>query len=99
MALLAASANGGTSASETTATAGQDQTDTLPNNPNLQNLAPGSYLVTILDDNGCTTNDSYTVLEPMELSATLDSYLDVTCFGFTDGAINVTVSGGTLTTY
>ena len=92
---ITASANGGTSASGNYSYSWTGPNGYTSNNPNLQNLAPGSYLVTVLDDNGCTTNDSYTVLEPMELIATLDSYLDVTCFGFTDGAINATVSGGT----
>ena len=38
----------------------------------MQNLASGSYTVTISDDNGCTANDSYNVLEPSELIASLD---------------------------
>ncbi len=65
------------------------------NNPDIMNLEPGFYTVTITDDNGCPQVDSYNVLEPTELIAVMDSYVDVTCFGFTDGAINATVSGGT----
>ena len=92
---IAASANGGTSASGNYSYSWTGPNGYTSNNPNVQNLFSGSYTVTISDDNGCTANDSYTVLEPTELIATLDSYVDVTCFGFTDGAINATVSGGT----
>ena len=59
------------------------------------NLEPGFYTVTITDDNDCPQVDSYNVMEPTELTAVMDNYVDVTCFGFTDGAINATVSGGT----
>ena len=58
------------------------------------NLEPGFYTVTITDDNDCPQVDSYNVMEPTELTAVMDNYVDVTCFGFTDGAINATVSGG-----
>tara|TARA_B100000900_G_scaffold415719_1_gene446845 strand:+ start:174 stop:2894 length:2721 start_codon:yes stop_codon:yes gene_type:complete len=92
---IAASANGGTSASGNYSYSWTGPNGYTSNNPNVQNLAPGAYTVTISDDNGCTANDSYNVLEPTELIATLNNYLDVTCFGFTDGAINTTVSGGT----
>lgn len=92
---IAASANGGTSPSGNYSYSWNGPNGYTSNNPNITNLAPGTYTVTISDNNGCTANDSYIVLQPTELTATLDNYVDVTCFGFTDGAINATVTGGT----
>ncbi|MFM1874574.1 MAG: hypothetical protein RL266_311, partial [Bacteroidota bacterium] len=59
----------------------------------LNNIGPGSYNVTITDENGCTTSASATVTEPDTLQA---SSVDVnpTCFEGNDGSIDLTVSGG-----
>ncbi len=60
----------------------------------FNNLAAGVYSVTILDGNGCSETESFTLTNPPLLSSSL-SIRDVTCFGFNDGSIDVTVSGGT----
>ncbi len=60
----------------------------------INGLPGGTYNVTVTDANGCTVSDSYTVLEPTLLTATLSS-TDVVCFGGNDGEIDLTVSGGT----
>lgn len=61
------------------------------------NLAAGSYTVTVTDANGCISTETRTVSQP---SAALSSATTVTgtvsCFSGNNGAINLTVSGGTL---
>ncbi len=65
----------------------------------LSDLSPGTYSVTITDDNGCSTSEQYIVTEPDLLVATgtksLHNGFEITCNGADDGAINLTVSGGT----
>ena len=60
----------------------------------LSNVPAGNYTVAVTDDNGCATTTSVIVTEPtaLNLSTTFDP---VSCNGGTDGAINLTVSGGT----
>ncbi|WP_026932609.1 T9SS type A sorting domain-containing protein [Christiangramia echinicola] len=60
-------------------------------------VAAGFYSVVITDANGCTTElENIEVEDPSDLEAQVDSVEDVSCFGFSDGAINISVSGGTL---
>lgn len=62
----------------------------------IQDLLAGVYGVTVTDDNGCTAQLSDILVgEPDELVATLDSFVDVSCFGFNDGSIDISVTGGT----
>ncbi|NNF01243.1 MAG: hypothetical protein HKN22_01020, partial [Bacteroidia bacterium] len=61
-------------------------------------LTAGSYFVTITDANGCFVSpipgDSILIKEPTQLVIDdLDS-IDVSCYGFNDGAAWVTASGG-----
>ena len=60
-------------------------------------LAPGSYTVTLTDDNGCTftTTPAVTITEPAVLTATATKVQDVTCNGDADGSITVVGTGGT----
>ncbi|MEW6468764.1 MAG: gliding motility-associated C-terminal domain-containing protein [Bacteroidota bacterium] len=59
----------------------------------LNYLNVGSYAVVVTDYNGCTGTASTSVSQPAPLSITY-SKQDVTCYGGTDGNIDVTVSGG-----
>ena len=61
----------------------------------ISGLAAGTYTVTITDANGCTATATATVsanTSPINASA---SVTDVTCNGDSNGAVNLTVSGGT----
>ena len=60
----------------------------------LNNLTAGTYTVTVTDANECTLVESYTVTEPNELIIS-GTTTDVTCFGDNDGAVDLTISGGT----
>ena len=64
--------------------------------PNLQDaqfLDSGRYVVTVMDTNGCTVQDSADLVysNPLSLSFTSTS---VSCHGGTDGSANMTVNGG-----
>ncbi|HLP21539.1 MAG TPA: T9SS type B sorting domain-containing protein, partial [Chitinophagales bacterium] len=50
--------------------------------------------VTITDANGCTITASYTITEPTAITTTLVG-TNVSCFGASNGAIDLTVGGGT----
>ncbi|MBD3639022.1 MAG: gliding motility-associated C-terminal domain-containing protein [Crocinitomicaceae bacterium] len=58
-------------------------------------LCDGTYNVVITDANGCTENQSGTVIEPSPIVIVTDSIIDATCWNSTDGEIHVTISGGT----
>jgi hypothetical protein len=61
----------------------------------LINLAPGSYNVTVEDENGCVEVANTTTTDPAVLDYSY-SVTHVTCFEGSDGAIDVTPIGGTL---
>jgi gliding motility-associated-like protein len=75
--------------------------EVISSNAQVNNLAAGTYCVAITDESGCTTNACYTLTQPDQpLSATYitsiyhDIY-EVSCPDATDGAIDLTVTGGT----
>jgi hypothetical protein len=61
----------------------------------LSGRTPGTYTVTIRDANNCTSTNTATLTQPIAaLNATATS-INPSCFGATNGSVNVTVSGGT----
>ncbi|MEG9326955.1 T9SS type A sorting domain-containing protein [Salinimicrobium catena] len=62
----------------------------------IEDLFAGTYGVTVTDNNGCTAELSDILVgEPEELVATLDNFVDASCFGLNDGSIDISVTGGT----
>jgi large repetitive protein len=62
----------------------------------FQNLYGGTYLVTLIDANGCTHDTTVEILTPPVLSIDNVTITDVTiCAGNTNGALDVAASGGT----
>jgi outer membrane protein OmpA-like peptidoglycan-associated protein len=61
---------------------------------NLTNVAAGTYTVDISDKNGCIQKLTATVSQPPKLVVASGSIKNISCAGGTDGAINVTVTGG-----
>ena len=57
-------------------------------------LEPGMYTLTVTDDNGCPATLMFTITEPDSLTVSTGSLTDVSCFGGSDGAVSVSVSGG-----
>lgn len=58
-------------------------------------LSPGSYTITVTDENGCVASASSTLIDPDALNVNYTT-TDVSCYAGTDGAIDVTTSGGIL---
>ncbi|QQS27662.1 MAG: SprB repeat-containing protein [Sphingobacteriales bacterium] len=61
----------------------------------INGLGAGDYDVTVTDANGCTMGLSITLTEPAGMTLT-ETHTDVLCFGELTGAIDLSVSGGTL---
>jgi hypothetical protein len=64
----------------------------------LNGLAAGTYGVTVTDANGCVANDSWTIGEPAQIAIT-GIVTNVSCNGGSNGAIDITVTGGTMPYY
>ncbi|MDO8365430.1 MAG: LamG-like jellyroll fold domain-containing protein [Saprospiraceae bacterium] len=60
---------------------------------NLSNLAPGTYQVTITDDNSCTATSATQVNAPPPLIVQTHK-TNITCYGDEDGTLSAVVSGG-----
>ena len=58
-------------------------------------LSAGVYIINVTDACGATVSASTTLTEPSLLTATT-VVTDVDCFGATNGAVDVTVTGGTM---
>ena len=68
--------------------------DGLPDTEDQTGLAPGSYSVTVTDDNGCTATRTIDITEPDAISIT-ETHSDVDCNGDGNGSIDLTITGGT----
>ena len=58
-------------------------------------LPAGTYWVTVTDQNGCTTTASSIITNPVGITASVITNA-LNCFGDTNGAIDLTVSGGSI---
>ena len=61
----------------------------------LFNISGGNYSVTITDANGCSTIRNYSIAEPSSALAVTGAVTDESCFGDGQGAIALTITGGT----
>lgn len=68
------------------------------NSGNLTNLGPGKYDVAITEVNSCNTlTGTYTIIEPPLLDLTYVSQVNILCYGYATGEINVKTVGGRFT--
>lgn len=95
------SCNGGNDGSATITTNGGQAPYTYAWTPNVSttnvanNLIAGNYSVVVTDANNCTFNvQNIVISEPSALVQSGFSYTDVSCYGGSDGTINVSYSGG-----
>lgn len=87
----------GTATSTVIGTSGPYTYDWQPaggNGPSASGLCAGNYTLTVTDVNGCPVTESFTIIEPDPITISL-AVTDVSCEGGSDGAIDLTVSGGT----
>ncbi|MBI3519842.1 MAG: gliding motility-associated C-terminal domain-containing protein [Bacteroidetes bacterium] len=68
-------------------------TPTEPSTPTINGLCSGAYSVTVSDANGCPVSESYSLTNPPTLTMTA-AITDASCNTVSDGAIDITVSGG-----
>jgi PKD repeat protein len=65
----------------------------------ILDLEAGTYVITVTDANGCMHVDSITLSEPeplnIEAFPTTYNGFNVSCFGLSNGSINISVSSGT----
>ena len=72
-----------------------------PGNPagdgtrNVTGLTAGTWTCTVTDSNGCTLATSFTVTQPSAAVSGTTVVTNATCNGTSNGAINLTPSGGT----
>lgn len=60
----------------------------------LFNLSPGIYTLTITDNNGCTLLQTETINPSTPVSFAINNITNVSCHGNSNGAINISPSGG-----
>jgi gliding motility-associated-like protein len=58
-------------------------------------LCPGTHIVNITDDHGCTVSTTATVIDEAGPTITGMSFTPPSCFGLSNGTATVTTSGGT----
>ena len=63
------------------------------NNATLSNIPASNYTVNVTDSKGCTFVGVGVVTQP-NLLVLSETHTNVTCFGYTNGAIDLTVNGG-----
>jgi hypothetical protein len=61
---------------------------------NLSGLSPGTYTVTVTDNNTCTITTNATVAAAVPIVIT-PSQVDLDCFGDTNGSLSLSVTGNT----
>lgn len=72
------------------------------NDPNAQQTAcalgvqAGTYTVLITDGNNCTLDSILNINDLVGPTVTFDNLTDPSCFGLSDGEINMTVAGGVM---
>jgi gliding motility-associated-like protein len=95
---IAAVVNGGTGAYTFEWT--DSNATVLSTNDTLTHLGAGTYCVQVTDASGCVINDCFEITEPadaLEATTVISVYngvYNISCFGETDGSIDVTPAGG-----
>lgn len=94
------SCNGGADGSATFDIAGGTkpyvvQSNVTSNDSMIMNLSAGTYSVGVVDSNGCIDSANVTISEPPTLTSTIDTVIDVACYGDSTGSVTVSANGGT----
>ncbi|MFN3557165.1 MAG: T9SS type A sorting domain-containing protein, partial [Bacteroidales bacterium] len=88
--VIQAAAMGGTGALTYSLNGGEPQDNGL-----FEGLLAGEYVVTVMDENGCSLDSDVIVInEPEPLVLTILNSTNATCDGRKDGTITYTISGG-----
>jgi hypothetical protein len=71
----------------------QYQWNTGASTEDLTNLLAGVYTLSILDANGCIFTSTQSVSQPPVSMTATETHVDVSCYGGSNGVINLTVNG------
>ncbi|MCD0469152.1 T9SS type A sorting domain-containing protein [Flavobacterium sp. JAS] len=64
-------------------------------NPLLNGIGTDTYTVIVTDINGCTTEATYTILQPNKLLITaINETESIKCFGYKEAVLKATITGG-----
>ena len=63
--------------------------------PTVNGLSEGTYVVYMYDSLGCGVAELVDVVQPDSLEIAVENVVFVSCFGESDGAISISISGGT----
>ncbi len=58
-------------------------------------LAAGTYIATVTDASGCNDTALVVIAQPALLNATINTVMNVSCYGGSNGSASVSVTGGT----
>ncbi len=72
-----------------------DQNGFISNSSDLVNLVSGFYNLSVNDENLCNLDTVFSITSPNSLSVS-ESIENVSCFSYSNGKINLTISGGIL---
>jgi gliding motility-associated-like protein len=61
----------------------------------LSNMLAGSYIINVIDNNGCQASETILISQPAQGIASTVTMNPATCFGQSNGAIDLAVNGGT----
>lgn len=64
------------------------------NTASISNLQGDTFIVTIMDDQGCTTIDTFALAPVTPMSFSDTSFTEPACFGYSDGIISIGVMDG-----
>lgn len=90
---LSANPTGGVS-NYTFSTDGSTYTSPSAATHTFSNLPAGNYKVWVKDANGCIKDEIVTINQPDVWTVSVNSKTDASCFGYTNGEVALTVTGG-----
>ncbi|WP_197285472.1 Ig-like domain-containing protein, partial [Pedobacter sp. R20-19] len=70
-------------------------TNPVQTSATANNLAAGTYTVTVTDASGCSTTQDVTITEPAAGLSITGTVINSTCGATNNGAVDITLSGGT----
>ena len=68
---------------------------TTDTSSSINSLSSGTYTVSVTDTFGCVNNFTYNITQPNPITLDSSNITNVSCFGYNDGIVDISISGGT----